>query len=211
MLTRPFPFAIVMAGLAAVAPQAARADSMPSLIQHIGNQAVWTVTKASDARKGKVKIFDVEPKYTRLTGNVDTDATPAVAELKEEGDTFTFAPGKLVPGKLADRTPKNYWMVVYPKDTVVELRLDFVKGQSAATNETRSGATNRTSLIVTGFFHNGEWRKSVGLTSLSKKPPEVALAYDVKSDNKMSRFDKDNFGKGLTPKGKPEKVLLTLN
>ena len=195
MCTRPFQFAIVMTGLAMAAPQAAWADSLPCLIKHVGNLAPWTVIKNCPVEAGKVKVFEKEPKYTRITGNVDTpefaDKKETIrnwTELKEAGDTFTF------------KKDKKYWMVFYPKDTVVAVRLDFVKGK----------ATNMTTLTVNGFFHNGEWRKKSGITSIAKAPPEVALAYGAGADRSMSEFNKENFGKGLAPAGKPENVFLTL-
>lgn len=191
MRTRPFQFAIVMTGLAMAAPQAAWADSLPCLIKHVGNLAPWTVIKNCPVEAGKVKVFEKEPRYTRM-GNVDTpefaDKKETIrnwTELKEAGDTFTF------------KKDKKYWMVFYPKDTVVAVRLDFVKGK----------ATNMTTLTVNGFFHNGEWRKKSGITSIAKAPPQVALAYGAGADRKHERIQQREFRQGPRSRGQARERL----
>ncbi|MDR3673271.1 MAG: hypothetical protein P4L36_20665 [Holophaga sp.] len=170
MLNKNFRLALVVAGVTA----AAWADSKPCLIKVIGLQAPWTVTKASPAEDGKCKIYDTEPVYSSLN-NVNTREAK---ELKEEGATFTFKQGK------------NYWLVFYPKDRKVSVRLDFVKGRT----------DNKTTVTVNGTFALTKWFKG----------PETAIAYQNSSDKGLVAFDKANFGEGNTPKGKPEKVFLTL-
>ena len=133
MPNRSFQFAIVLTGLAAAAPQGAWADSKPCLIEHIGLQAPWTVTKNCPPADGKCKIYDTEPEYSTLN-NVKT---PELKLLKAKGATFTF------------EANKKYWIVFFPNGRKVAVRLDFVKGRT----------DNKTTLIVNGTFAVATWFK----------------------------------------------------
>ncbi len=177
MLTRSIQCAIVLTGMAAAAPQAAWADSKPSLIKVIGTLAQWTVTKVSPASDGKCKIYETEPVYSVLN-NVQTEEA---VELKEAGSDFAF------------KKDTSYWIVFFPKDRDVAVRLEFAKGKDLS--------ANKTSLTVKGTFYAAKWWKG----------PEVAMQYLNAGDGKMSIFNKANFGKGITPKGKTPQVFLTLN
>jgi hypothetical protein len=186
MHPRSIQIALLVTGMAAVAPQAARADSLPCLINVVGEQARWTVTKNSDAKDGKVKIYDQEPKY-KSGQNVDEAKTPNVAELKDKGAKYSFM------------KKQNYWIVFFPKDQKVSVRLDFVKGTT----------DNMTSLLVNGWFHNKFWRAKKN--TITEAAPEVNVAYKHPEGKTMNVFTPDNFGKGLTAEGETNKILLTLN
>jgi len=213
MINNSFRLAVILTGLAAAAPQVAWADSQPSLIRCNPGGATWTVTKVGRASGGKVKIFEVKPEYSML-GNVDT---PEFAdkkqtkrnwtELKDAGSTFEFKAGKRMDFR-------DYWIVCFPKDTVVDLKLEFTKGDDL----------NSIPLTVKGFFHNGKWRKSGSLVPPwpKEQPPEVNMGYPDKAAQNMAPCILENFGEALAPppKGKtgkggktatPANVFLTLN
>lgn len=106
--------------------------------------------------------------------------TDELQELKAEGSAFTFKKGT------------TYWMVYYPKSRTVAVKLEFVKGYGAS--------DNKTTLLVEGDYMALKWWSGPTVTDLYQNP----------SDKNMSVLAPAAFGKGITPKGKPEQVFLTL-
>jgi hypothetical protein len=150
MLNRSFQLALLLTGLAAGAPQAAWADSKPCLIEHVGLQAPWTVTKSCPPGDGKCKIYDEKPVYSALS-NVQT---PEVKELKAKGATFTF------------EANRKYWIVFFPSSRKVAVRLDFVKGRT----------DNKTTLAVTGSFAAATWYKGPEVTIAYKNTSDKSMS-----------------------------------
>jgi len=175
MINRPFQLAIVLTGLAAAGPQAAWADSKPSLIQVIGELAPWKVTKACPASDGKCKIYESEPSYT-IWNNVQKDCENA--ELKEAGATYTF------------KARKKYWIVFYPKNTKVAVKLAFQKG----------GLDNLITLEVKGRYAATVWTSG----------PTFTIKYKHKSDEKLIKFNEANFGRAIEPTDQDQKLFLEL-
>jgi len=131
MHTKYLKSAFLLAGAVMAAPHAF-ADQSPSIIK-VG-KGNWTVKKVCPENDGKCKIYETAPKYSSLKDIT----TPELMELKQEGSTFTFSPNR------------NYWIVFYPKNTRVAVKLEFAASDSPATKST---------LKVTGTFGMGMWTK----------------------------------------------------
>lgn len=118
MLTKYLKSALLLAGVVMAAPQAfAVADQFPSIIK-VG-KGEWTVTKASPENVGKCKIYSTDPQYFAAS-----IVTSPLKELKEEGSKFTFAPNK------------KYWIVFFPKETRVAVKLEFAPRDNPASKST---------------------------------------------------------------------------
>jgi len=131
MHTKYLKSAFALAGAIMAAPQAfALVDQYPSIIK-VG-KGNWTVTKACPEGDGKCKIYDTEPKYSTYLKEITT--TP-LKELKMEGSTFAFSPNR------------NYWIVFYPHNRRVAVKLEFAASDSPASKST---------LKVTGTYL-GDW------------------------------------------------------
>jgi hypothetical protein len=167
MLKTLFHCTIVLAGLAAAAPQAARADDMPCLIRHTAKTAAWTVRKVSPAGKGKCKIYSTEPKY----GDGNKILTEPVAELKDEDSSYTFDSG----GVTSDG--RDFWVVFYPNLGNVKVKLEFIRGTDTG---------SKASLLVDGLFAVDTWGKG----------PKITFSTSSSKAGKKAKCDKERFAKG---------------
>jgi len=179
-MTRSFPLAIAFTLLAA-APQTVWADAQPGLIQCNGIGAKWKVTKTSGPEGGKCRIFTQEPKY-RLNNVTDKDDSPYCEELKKADASYEFQAGTL-------GTPRNYWIVFFPKDRNLDVTLVLEKGDIGLKKTIR----------VTGNYWMTRWSEG----------PKVDVSVSSEGARKMSTVNSDNLLEAIKSKGK--KVFLTLN
>jgi hypothetical protein len=162
-----------MAGMAVTAPQAARADDLPCLIRHTAQTADWTVTKVSPAGKGKCKIYSTEPKYD----DSNKILTQPVAELKEEGSSYTFNSGRVLS------EGRDFWIVFYPNLGNVKVQLEFTRGAEKGGKGDKGLKAN---LLVDGLFAADMWGKG----------PKITFSTSSAKAGKKAACTRERFGKG---------------
>jgi len=178
-----FHCTIVLAGMAAAAPQAVRADDLPSIIRHTARTGNWTVRKTSPASKGKCKIFLAEPKYD---DNHEISDDQLEKELKEKNDSYTFNSGSLGSGG------RDYWIVFYPKLGNVKVELEFTRGE-----DTKMKAT----LLVDGLLAADMWGKG----------PKITFTKSSTKAGDKAKYYENKFRKGFTFLARELEPFITLD
>ena len=165
----PFVKPLLLAGWVLSLQTAALAsDPLPSLLRVKGGFAdkAWTVTIAGGlTKKGKCKIYDRKPQYDG-DNRIKTDL---VAELKEGGSSYQL------------KNNKDYWLVFFPKYTLLNVRLTFEKGDNP---EKKSTAIQVSGLIA----------KDIGQTK-----PDITFA----NDNPKATCVPNHYQMGLEVEPKP--------
>ena len=158
---------VLLSGLTSWAAQGA--DPLPSIVKlcpapnsTLNSGSDWTVTilKKDLLSFGKCKIYDAEPSYD-ADGNLNS-MPAAKYELKGDGS------------KAFLKKNTTYWFIIYPKNTVVNHELEFVRAE-----DTKNHKTYTTILNIKGL--------QVGDISVTKP------SRSFNNDNPNASFISNNF------------------